>query len=330
MFIVSYVFIVWLGKKRGNKSFLLEYICKKIYWRDDMGRWIKISATVDEEFYHGTTTGENDSILKNVISGGLNPKLAMGWGQGAGFYIFDNENAAKSHSLILGGHKETNFFTSAGNKSTPHGNCPMVLRLPVKYDSSILDIDYEQLPNFGAIILIALKDLIMTIPDKEISYNRHEYPKERIEVLPSKMKLMESSWRNNRGIKIPHLNNGEISSLTQWTENYDGDPSKAEHIGKICEYLKVKFPSQFKEQEDKIFERIKNRKNQDAAVAFKYNGKYNIHIDPSQDIQVYSDGKWISGSEYLNMQKSIPPSDVEKEEKPELMKSAMAIRKIRF
>ena len=76
--------------------------------------------------------------------------------------------------------------------------------------------------------------------------------------------------------------------------------------------------------------RVKNRKNQDTSVALKYNGKYKIHIDPSQDVQVYSDGKWISGTEYLNMQKTVSPSVVKKEEEPELMKSAKAIRKIRF
>ena len=83
----------------------------------------------------------------------------------------------------------------------------MVLRLPVKYDSSIFDIDYETYPYLAAEMLIALKDLIMTIPDKEISYNRYEYPEEKIEVMPSKLEIME--FDGNRGIKIPQLNNGK-------------------------------------------------------------------------------------------------------------------------
>ena len=277
-----------------------------------MAKWIKVSATVDEEFYHGTTTGQNDSILKSVMSSGLDPSLSQGWGQGAGFYVFDPESE----------------FSIAGNQSTPHGNSPMVLRLPVKYDSSIFDIDYETYPYLAAEMLIALKDLIMTIPDKEISYNRYEYPKERIEVIPSKLEMMGTEEKP--GIKIPQLNNGKIESLRVFTKNNDGSAMKAEQIGKICEYLKAKFPSQFKVEEDKIFEKIKNRKNQDISVALKYNGKYKIHIDPSQDVQVYSDGKWISGTEYLNMQKTVSPSVVKKEEAPELMKSAKAIRKIRF
>ena len=291
-----------------------------------MNKWIKVSATVDEEFYHGTTTGQNDSILKSVMSSGLDPSLSQGWGQGAGFYVFDNEGKAKNHALVVGDPESE--FSIAGNQSTPHGNSPMVLRLPVKYDSSIFDIDYETYPYLAAEMLIALKDLIMTIPDKEISYNRYEYPKERIEVIPSKLEMMGTEEKP--GIKIPQLNNGKIESLRVFTKNNDGSAMKAEQIGKICEYLKAKFPSQFKVEEDKIFEKIKNRKNQDTSVALKYNGKYKIHIDPSQDVQVYSDGKWISGTEYLNMQKTVSPSVVKKEEEPELMKSAKAIRKIRF
>ena len=132
-----------------------------------MAKWIKVSATVDEEFYHGTTTGQNDSILKSVMSSGLDPSLSQGWGQGAGFYVFDNEGKAKNHALVVGDPESE--FSIAGNQSTPHGNSPMVLRLPVKYDSSIFDIDYETYPYLAAEMLIALKDLIMTIPDKEIS-----------------------------------------------------------------------------------------------------------------------------------------------------------------
>ena len=39
-------------------------------------------------------------------------------------------------------------------------------------------------------------------------------------------------------------------------------------------------------------------------VAFKYNGKYNIHIDPASDIMVYFDNNWINGQEYVQQKES--------------------------
>ena len=38
-------------------------------------KFIKISQS-EEKYYHGTTTGENDSILKSMLSSGIDPKIA--------------------------------------------------------------------------------------------------------------------------------------------------------------------------------------------------------------------------------------------------------------
>ena len=83
-------------------------------------KFIKISQS-EEKYYHGTTTGKNDSILKSILSSGIDPKIAQGHGQGAGFYVHNNLNQAKKHAMSLSSYVETGDFefTYAGNPSTP-------------------------------------------------------------------------------------------------------------------------------------------------------------------------------------------------------------------
>jgi len=295
-----------------------------------MSKWIKIAETIDGEFYHGTTVGIDNSILNNILKNGLDPKIAQGRGQGSGFYVYDNEEAAKRQSFLISGKTELNSFGQTGYSATPSGSYPMVIRLPVDFNSDIFDVDTESLPSLCARIFFNLFDLIKQIPDGSISYRPFDDPETTTEILTSK--IQKKQFGENIGVKLVYKDSrlGESFRIIT-TMNTSLDIDIAELVGKLIDYLKKNFPSEFKVEENKVFERIKNRPNKNIPIALKYNGKYNIHIDPTTDIQVYFDDNWISGSEYLKKiqtDSQKPSNNVV--EKPELMPSARAIRKIRY
>jgi hypothetical protein len=68
-----------------------------------MSKWIKIAQQDDMEFYHGTTTGNNNQTLKAFIANGIDPKASSGLGQGAGFFMQKNFDASKNHAVKLEG-----------------------------------------------------------------------------------------------------------------------------------------------------------------------------------------------------------------------------------
>jgi len=292
-------------------------------------KFIKISQS-EEKYYHGTTTGENDSILKSIISSGIDPKIAQGFGQGAGFYVFNSINQAKKQAMSLNsffsGGEVT--FEYVGNPDTIPGGYPMVVSLPVDLKSEIFDLDYESLPRFGFLIVREMYDLIKTLPqdafaELDLFGNRPSAIPEHTTIdssflgdgeiirLRSKPRPIEKQKRTRKQ-KIAFF----VKDVLKEYES--GDVGTGYTYHKILEVLKKYFPEEFKKAEEKVFEILKPLENYDyksdhpdvdwkygpQPVAFKYNGKYNIHIDPALDIIVYFNNNWISGQEYMQQKDS--------------------------
>ena len=285
-------------------------------------KFIKISQS-EEKYYHGTTTGENDSILKSILSSGIDPKIAQGHGQGAGFYVHNNLNQAKKQAMALSRGFETGDFefTYAGNPSTPAGGYPMVVSLPVDLNSEIFDIDYESLPRFGFLMVREMLDLIRTLPQDTFEglnfLGGGKLP------LPEHTTVHDGPQGEYIGLrdKPQRTSKQKLASdhYTRYLREYEpGEVVKARTYHFILEKLKKHFPEEFKKTEQKVLEILKPLEYYDyksdhpgvtrdydiQPVALKYNGKYNIHIDPALDIMVYFDNNWISGQEYMQQKES--------------------------
>ena len=286
-------------------------------------KFIKISQS-EEKYYHGTTTGENDSILKSMLSSGIDPKIAQGHGQGAGFYVFNSLNKAKKQAMSLSSGFSSGEleFQYAGNPSTPAGGYPMVVSLPVDLKSEIIDIDYESLPRFGFFIVREMLDLLKSLPQDafaELDTLRSEPPIPEHTELAEREDYMDGEMIRLRRKPRPIQKQKIASFVNDVLKEYEGGSVLSGYTyHKILEILKKNFPEEFKKAEQKVLEILKPLENYDyksdhpdvtrdieiQPVAFKYNGKYNIHIDPALDIMVYFNNNWISGQEYMQQKES--------------------------
>ena len=286
-------------------------------------KFIKISQS-EEKYYHGTTTGENDSILKSMLSSGIDPKIAQGHGQGAGFYVFNSLNKAKKQAMSL-----SSFFSGgevtfeyAGNPNTLPGGYPMVVSLPVDLKSEIFDIDYESLPRFGFFMVREMLDLLKSLPQDafaELDTIRSQPPIPEHTELAEREDYMDGEMIRLRNKPKPIRKQKKASFVNDALKEYEsGSVVSGYTYHKILEILKKNFPEEFKKAEQKVLEILKPLENYDyksdhpdvtrdieiQPVAFKYNGKYNIHIDPALDIMVYFNNNWISGQEYMQQKES--------------------------
>lgn len=62
-----------------------------------------LSERKEVNLYHGTTAGKDDATLNSFITQGIKPDKAQGYGQGQGFYSYDDLQKAKDHAKSLTG-----------------------------------------------------------------------------------------------------------------------------------------------------------------------------------------------------------------------------------
>ncbi len=98
------------------------------------------------ELYHGTTTGKNDEKL-NSFKQGIKPLSSNGFNQGAGYYTFSDQDAAKSQAIAL---RRSAGIPWDGPKVGPdtvtgsgHGGSPMVVTHKTILNPRDYDLDRE-------------------------------------------------------------------------------------------------------------------------------------------------------------------------------------------
>lgn len=64
--------------------------------------WLEQNGGGRKELYHATLSGPNNEIVNSFIRNGINPSMAKGFKQGAGFYMFTNREVAVNHAKTLG------------------------------------------------------------------------------------------------------------------------------------------------------------------------------------------------------------------------------------
>jgi hypothetical protein len=276
-----------------------------------MSKWIKIAQQDDMEFYHGTTTGNNNQTLKAFIANGIDPKASSGLGQGAGFFMQKNFDASKNHAVGLEGMS----------------GFPMVIKLKMNLDPKVFDFDYEVIPKAAYMIVNKLWPLFKSLSDDEIVFDQmapFEYthfgvspnPNKNLRIRPSLSEIYQHPRIPDRkGLDIhlegDHENKGLVTSKQELRPNKEGNAFEAEIYGQICKKLEEKFPEEFYEAEREILGKIKNPEK----LVIKYDGNYKINIDPREDVIVLVDGKWIDGASFLSMNLPTEKAPVEEEKK---------------
>lgn len=90
--------------------------------------WLRERKEVN--LYHGTTAGKDDATLNSFIAQGIKTDRAQGYGQGQGFYGYDDYIRAKDHSVWAKKH---------GGQYLPKEGEPMV----VAHKATLNPRDYE-------------------------------------------------------------------------------------------------------------------------------------------------------------------------------------------
>jgi hypothetical protein len=276
-----------------------------------MSKWIKVAQQDDMEFYHGTTTGNNNQTLKAFIANGVDPKASSGLGQGAGFFMQKNFDASKNHAVGLEGMS----------------GFPMVIKLKMNLDPKVFDFDYEVIPKAAYMIVNKLWPLFKSLSDDEIVFDQmapFEFthfglspnPKKNLRIRPSLSEIYQHPRIPDRkGLDIhlegDHENKGLVTSKQELRPNKGGNAFQAEIYGQICKKLEEKFPEEFYEAEREILGKITNPEN----LVIKYDGNYKINIDSREDVIVLVDGKWIDGASFLSMNLPTEKAPVEEEKK---------------
>ena len=262
-----------------------------------MSKWIKVAQQDEMEFYHGTTTGNNNQTLKAFVTSGIDPKVSTGLGQGSGFFMQANLEASKNHSLEIEGLP----------------GYPMVIKFKMKLDPKVFDFDYEINPKAAYLIINKLWPLFKSLSDDDIVFDQMSprglnhlgesaKPDKNLRIRPSLSEIYKHPRRPEfKGFDIhlegEHERQGFVTRKKELRPLHGGNPYNAEIYGQILKKLEEKFPEEFYEAEREILGKIPNREN----LVIKYDGNYKINIDPREDVIILVDGKWIDGASFLSM-----------------------------
>ena len=262
-----------------------------------MSKWIKVAQQDEMEFYHGTTTGNNNQTLKAFVTSGIDPKVSTGLGQGSGFFMQANLEASKNHSLEIEGLP----------------GYPMVIKFKMKLDPKVFDFDYEINPEAAYLIINKLWPLFKSLSDDDIVFDQMSprglnhlgesaKPDKNLRIRPSLSEIYKHPRRPDfKGFDIhiegDHERQGFVTRKKELRPLHGGNPYNAEIYGQILKKLEEKFPEEFYEAEREILGKIPNREN----LVIKYDGNYKINIDPREDVIILVDGKWIDGASFLSM-----------------------------
>lgn len=112
--------------------------------------WLEQNGSDKKELYHATLSGPNNEIVNSFIKNGINPSMAKGFKQGAGFYMFTNKEIAINHAKTLGENQgkgdsqDSQEFRLGGFvKEMPVQGNPIIVVSDEPITPECFDIDYE-------------------------------------------------------------------------------------------------------------------------------------------------------------------------------------------
>ncbi|MEM4239962.1 MAG: hypothetical protein QXM31_02140 [Candidatus Woesearchaeota archaeon] len=221
---------------------------------------MSILPRVSLSVYHATKTGEKLEVLKSFKKMGALPGLALGYGQGAGFYVFTRLDKANQHA------KE--FL-----KDVP--GLPLIIVINADINPKDWDLDYELSCNFAKRFLWENFDtLFKKLSDDEI-------------YVDGKFVTVSKSRKHPEGFVIVRGNSSRAFGI----KSAECTIRDGEILGPIFNKLQEKFPREVHAFEGDLFMRLANKRG----LVIKYVGKKPL---PVYTYFVYYRGKWISAKQF--------------------------------
>jgi hypothetical protein len=110
-------------------------------------------------FYHGTTTGENNSTLQSVRQG-IKTDMSTGEGQGYGFYVLVSKQDAIEHSQ---------------GEFRKKGGVPMIVTINAPLTPKHFEIDHEVMSHLtGQFIFDTWETVFKKLPNKTIQFETNK------------------------------------------------------------------------------------------------------------------------------------------------------------
>ena len=199
--------------------------------------------------YHATLSGKDNSIVRS-LSSGIDAKRSKGYGQGAGFYLFDEKKRAIAH---VQGLLEGKF-----DKQVPVEGEPIIVVVDEPVTPVNFDIDYEVYGQKFIEFMLDNKDFFNSVKDQ--LEGMHTSQITSFGVSSPKRIRYELKTIGGRDVVVLHADTSRTSLTPESTEI---SAERGAHIALIAANLSQSYPEKFLE-----FERLYLPK----ATALKYTG----------------------------------------------------------
>ena len=234
------------------------------------------------EVYHGSNTGTNNSALQSFQARGIQPNIAQGYGQGAGFFVFSDKQTALNH---------TNSIVNNDNVQTQAdtGGLPMIVTIEAILDPEQWDLDYEMntnvilkwLHNNWATVKDQLADILNLSKTKVINQPATQSSISPGQTYPAQQGFQFAptygDYAGGNRRKTMTLQNGR-----------GGDVGEGELMGQIMNKLQQKDPNVTRPFEEKFFA------NMGPGVAIKYVGQQPLK---PKKIEVLQNNQWVDAQQ---------------------------------
>ena len=253
---------------------------------------------VIRDIWHGTTTGQDDSVLKSFKKYGAKSDVSSGFGQGQGFYVYSDPTSAMVRAMELEGG--ANYLTAAD----PNGK-PMALKFTELLDGKNWDLDYEfqnaDIVNFIHSHYDRVKEAVAKSKGVDLGTNLKDFS------LDQKYDEYLDTTDNTmmRKVGISFKDQGKDAERLLANNNY-GDARSGEVLSSLVKSLMHSDPDFYEEFENSFFNNLKPKQG------LKYVGK-----DPLKPVlaQIFTrqknidDTGWITEKFAKGGQAGVSPQD---------------------
>lgn len=245
---------------------------------------VEMSSVLKGPFtlYHGTLTGDNNSILQSFMQSGAKP-IGKGLGQGGGFYVLTNPDDAKSHAIAISKNELS--------KATKITGQPMLVVIEVQeIDFSQWDLDIESNQGELADYIYKREKKLNKMKNVQLSPQSSDYLSTdgNTEPLAPNFELIRSNQKWGTVNLRPYANVGSPSAQKKIgiDNDYTQNAAKAALLAPYYYAHQDANPEHHKKLEALYFQTAyKDGKK----IAIKYTGSSNL---PIKEIYVYDGQNW--------------------------------------
>jgi len=253
---------------------------------------------VIRDIWHGTTTGQDDSVLESFKKYGAKSDVSSGFGQGQGFYVYSDPTSAMVRAMELQGG--ANYLTAAD----PNGK-PMALKFTELLDGKNWDLDYEfqnaDIVNFIHSHYDRVKEAVAKSKGVDLGTNLKDFSLDQ--KYDEYLDTTDNTMMRKVGISFKDQGKDAERLLAN---NHYGDARSGEVLSSLVKSLMHSDPDFYEEFENSFFNNLKPKQG------LKYVGK-----DPLKPVlaQIFNKQKniddtgWITEKFAKGGQAGVSPQD---------------------